>query len=394
MKLGNFIRDLIDYFQLFTIPSGLQKTSKILMSKIQFLNRFYSLIFHSNRSTTTLSFPAKKGFIQYRGDLFFEHYLEKKLGEMGITEIKKVRAISKSSEEIDILKFNRFSQKDYIKKGYLITPDWIRASIPLKKGNFYDNFNRSVKRGIKKLEELDFSSYLIPASKILDKFYYEFYKPYIQSLYGESSILKDYSRLRFFAEKSNIINIKCKDYTAALVYVLPAKDSKLYVYAAGIRDDLEDLTKGLVQDAIYFFSIKLAVENGFDIIDFGLNRSFLTDGVLNYKRKWGCKFSLLENSVYNIAINPDSEIIKDFIADNPLFIIDGSELSSLFYFKANPPDLESVLKEKKIWEDCGINKIYFISPSGFAFDVNEIENSHPNLKMVQKDLNDFFFTLK
>ena len=386
---GIFIKKFAAYLQLFIIPPFLQPLIVRFKRILYCLNRLYSKFIHKDRSTTIVNFHLSGSDLFFSGEPVFETYLEDRFRGMGFEEIKKSRRIDSKNDKIDILKVNRLFQNEYRNKGYLIAPDWVRAVLPLDKNDIMANFNRSAKRSLKELEENNFSYFIIQASKILERFYEEFYKPYIKSIYGESGIIKDYSVLKLFARKSYIINIKCESQTAALVFVIPAKNSWLHVYAAGLREDLPGDLKEISQAAIYNYSIEIAKAHKFNRVDFGLNRGFLNDGILNYKRKWGCSFIKPEESVYDIAFRANSSMVKALLDSNPLLINDDRDISCLFYYRNKKPTLKDIERSERKWRNCGAINYYFISPAGFDFKMEGDLASRANIKFINSDLEDF-----
>jgi len=384
-RLKAFMKNFLDYICLFILPQFIQPLTGRIKGRIYQLNRLYSKVFHGKKRISTFSSPSSNHSLVYGGDEYLEHYLEEKLSSLGLNKITKA---SQTNEKVDILKINRLDHPYYRNSGYLIIPDWVRAVLTLQKENIQDHFNRSARRAIKTLNERGFKYYVIKASKILDIFYHEFYQPYIKTIYAKSGIVKEYERLKLFSRRSYIINIKHDEITVALVYILPAKDSTFYVYGAGVQDNIDGEIRDLAKDAIYFFSIITAKEIGYKKIDFGLTRSFLTDGVLNYKRKWGCEFAIPEDSVYDIAIKPEKDIVKDFLDKNPLIFYDKKDISCLFYFRNRVPTQKEIESKISIWQGCGFQSFYCVSPQGFDFDNTWMGQSLSRVKMIHGEITD------
>jgi len=392
-----FIKNLSEYIRYFVIPSRLQKFSDILFRIIDNVNRFYSRIAHQKADITTFFSQSEDTKITYRGDVYLKSYLRDRFREMGMEDLKEdvllisdIDGRNNNRESIDIQKVNVLDRARLQDSGFIVIPDWVRAVISLTDSAPQKRYQRSARRAIKKLEESEYSYHLVDSSKILDCFYHEFYRPYINDIYGESALFKEYSKLRLFSKKAYMINIKRENFTVGLVFILPSKKSVLYIYAAGIESSIDKATQNIVQDAIYYYSIDAGLKNGFKHVDFGLNRSFLNDGVLLYKKKWGANFFIPGNAVYNIALNRDTEFIKSFLQNNPLFIIDKGHLSCLFYVKERKPEIEEVEKLHKMWINCGASKLIFISASGFDFDLTEFSKTHRSIEIIHGDLGEYF----
>jgi len=384
-------KDLIKYNFLYfslTSPSFINPLIKTLKPKINYLNKVYSKLTHIQKRIVKLSSSQITNPIIYRGDKFFQIYLEAMLAKTGIDNISIEKIPPLKNNKEDISKVNVLRISEYQKRGYLIIPDWVNSSLNINDIES-NNLNRSAKRSIKSIEENKLSYFIIQADKIIETFYYDFYKPTIESIHKESGLVKEFNQIKIFSKKSQIINIRHNNMTMALVLIIPTKDGTLYIYAAGLQQDMSEKLKNIANDAIFYFSIKTAQDENFKKIDFGLNRSFLNDGVLNYKKKWGCQFSISPNQVYSIAINTKSKAMKQFLKSNPIFFHEKDHISSIFYFKDEKPDVKDIESIHKSWKNSGTKNIYIISPEGFNLPNNQKENFPKNLILSHKDLDEF-----
>jgi hypothetical protein len=367
-KARSILSDYIEYFCLFSIPEPFQSIFEKLVSGCSYINKLFSLLIHKDKEKVVLSSKDNNFSFNYSGDIILRDYLL----EIFESSFKKdfiTQDINDNQSEQDIIKINSLKRQMYRKKGYIIVPDWVRAYIDLDFDDSNALFNRSAKRSIKKITDSKITFEIEKARHSIHFFYHQMYKPYIESIYGSKNLAKSYHRLKLFAKKSLVINIFEDGKKLAAAYLVPTLQKTLIVYAAGVLPGFDEAINGMLIDAIYYYSIVYAKDKKYKIIDFGLNRSFLDDGILNYKKKWGCKFRIEKSFVYDIAIKLSSESMKTFITRNPLFIVKDGDLAALFCFEDRIKNIEQLKRINEIWVNSSDGEIYILTPSGCEFDL-------------------------
>jgi hypothetical protein len=152
----------------------------------------------------------------------------------------------------------------------------------------------------------------------LDFFIDSLYLPYIQNRHEDANILKKIFLKRQMDKNGDLCFLKKDGRIVAGALNNRVGDTYHFV-VLGLIDD-KYLGQGAIA-ALYYNCILRAQEKGAKYIEFGISRPFISDGLLNYKRRWG------------------GQIRRDFekkrvlylknIAKDGLIILDGEKLKVL-----------------------------------------------------------------
>jgi hypothetical protein len=111
----------------------------------------------------------------------------------------------------------------------------------------------------------------------------------------------------------------------------------------GVRDGDQLLRKEGAQNALYHFILRWACENGFRCVDYQGCEPFLSKGTFQYKKRFGTT-AVLPPSRYRflrVVLTPgrDSERLRDFLAANPVMLVDDQDRLGSGYFtdRHRPP---------------------------------------------------------
>jgi hypothetical protein len=170
------------------------------------------------------------------------------------------------------------------------TPTWIRMEFILEPGETWEDMQRrfrSQKNNVKRVLKNGYTYRLSHAEDEFELFYDHMYVPLIQQRhvsYG-SVDLKESMRKEFHEGFLFIIDDADGLPIAAQLTYLYRKT--MYSISSGILNgDLELHSKGAL-GAIYYYSILWCYENGYERFEMGGCRPFESDGLYQYKRRWG-----------------------------------------------------------------------------------------------------------
>lgn len=120
--------------------------------------------------------------------------------------------------------------------------------------------------------------------EVLAFFYEKMHVPYVRRRYKDA-LIEHFSKLQYFIEKNGeLLLLKTQGNVIGGVFCKQIGDT-FHMLNIGLIDD--SYLKADAMDALYYFAILRAKERGFRYIDFGESRPFLSDGVLEHKRRWG-----------------------------------------------------------------------------------------------------------
>jgi hypothetical protein len=218
-------------------------------------------------------------------------------------------------------------------------PSWIygELDIPFDKSYFLKK-NTSIRSDLKKIDKNQLSYVVTRDVFQLENFYYNMYVPYIKKVFGDRAYICDYSEIKrdFIKQtvyKDLLLIKKDNDYIAGCLLDYKQKWAKLC--SLGVKDgSLNYIDDGAI-GAIYYFSIEYFEKCGFNRVNLGSSRSFLKDGVLQFKKKWKPALSRHENKRFMVKMLRETEGLKGFCINNPFIYEDASGLNGAVFVEDN-----------------------------------------------------------
>lgn len=268
---------------------------------------------------------ADDGFtFDYVHDLVFERGADyKKIGKISAFSAPK---LADYRADIVFIGANQLLVPEYVNKGFLIVPRWVRLYCPTtehpdkRMESFSKSARRDIRRNLMEVVENGFSYETTNSPDWLDEFYQRMYKPYIYKKYGDKAIVHGYGEVkRAFTMGSGIVLKKQeRPVGGAIVYT---KDSVMSNPFVGILDGDEELARDGASRALYYYTMLLAHSSGCVGVDFGHCRPFLCDGSLQYKLKW--RMHVLDDNdgigVFAIATPGNSNVAQRFLTARRFF---------------------------------------------------------------------------
>jgi hypothetical protein len=174
---------------------------------------------------------------------------------------------------------------------WVIGPDGIRMVFDFDSNETWADYERRMRKqneNIRRLKKAGFQYCISDREEDFSYFYHQMHVPMVKTRYQDyGDILHEQGLLLVFRKKGHILLIK--DSTGSVVsggfqYV---NRGVLYGLLNGVRDGDETLIKKGALNALYYFGIKWAFEQGLTRFDVGLCPSFVTNGLFQHKRRWG-----------------------------------------------------------------------------------------------------------
>lgn len=154
----------------------------------------------------------------------------------------------------------------------------------------------------------------------LKDFHANMYRPYILARHGKTSLLTDYPDLErdFAAHDRELVLIK-RAGAALGGCVVDYAPHGVQLLDIGLRDGADELLKGHISDLLYLGIFKRALERSTGMVHFGFVWPFVTDGVVDYKRRWGAAFpaTLAGGDAFSLTFLHASPALDRFLEANP-----------------------------------------------------------------------------
>lgn len=198
-----------------------------------------------------------------------------------------------------------------------------------------------------------------------DDFYQNMYVPYIIKAHGASAFIQPYEKMRAEFQNCDLLLItKQEERIAGFLIVYEKTGPRLWV--SGIRDANREYVKDGVMGALYHFSFLYLKDKGFTKVKLGLSKAFLSDGVLQYKKKWSQKIVGTSSDWFALKILSYQGAAGSFLQKNPfIFESRGSLSGAVFVDTERPLSAKELRNIEKLYYTSGLSKlfIYHLQPS-------------------------------
>ncbi len=125
-----------------------------------------------------------------------------------------------------------------------------------------------------------------------------------------------------------------------------------------MKDANTEYTQNGVIGAIYHFCFEYLRQKGCDTVNLGRSRSFLNDGVLKYKRKWGMKVVSSSDTSFLLGVSSLTEGVKGFLSNNPFVYIDKTGLNAAIFLEPGKMSLHDEVRHAfRSYYTEGVSKI-------------------------------------
>ena len=340
----------------------------------------------------------KKSFLYLSNILFKGNPSYIKLGERFFWQLKKFEKKYLLFEvDVVILKGDRFYKKFLQRNNYIILPEWISfildTSQPIEK--IYNNFNTSAKRGIKKMKKIQYSFDVFSDSFKKNIFYDKMFLPYISKIDKTSTISKLFLQyIKNNLQRGVLLLIKREDnYVGGTLNTIVKK--QVHLICMGIINGNINFLGDYMSEAIYYFNILWAKENGINLLDFGHTHAFLNDGLLRYKRKWGMTIqeSDREFGIFGLKINNMNKGVEDFLTHNPFIYRNDKQLKAFVYLKKQSQITSKEVKRCfRFYDTSGLSKMTIASNQLFSEEAEKYVSVEcpQKITLIKENLDNIF----
>lgn len=192
----------------------------------------------------------------------------------------------------------------------------------------------------------------------IDDFFLNFWLPTVKKRYPEKDIQKE--RKSWSERRCELLIVS--DGESDLSGVLIRYDDDCpYLWRNGLKNgDLSLWNKGAIA-ATYYYGAEYLGSRGYEALYLGLSRGFLSDGVFQYKKKWGGVIRARDRYAFGLRVFNDSAGVRKFLINNPFFSFYNDGLY-LTVFSDGSGDFE---KEKYFFD--GLDGVRFIDINAFLF---------------------------
>jgi hypothetical protein len=338
-------------------------------------------------SLTTLYLGDERGLLFLSDLLYSADPRKENLGKIFIWRIESRTNSHLPRADIIFIKIDGFFSRFLSRGGLVIIPEWILfmldLSRPLPELEKLPP-NKSLRENLRIFRRHNYS-YEITRDPVKFKYFYDhMYYPYVMGKYGKITSGTDFKKMeRIFRNGQLLLVKKGGDYISGIVIVRISCDT-MFAYSLGITEGSIEYLRAGALTALYYFVILWAKERGYKWLDFGECRSFLNDGVLNYKKSWGMEMKISRRlmNIFGMKICNFHPGVRNFLENKPFIFMDQEKLKGLILVDQNHPLIpEEVQSLVKTYCIPGLDCLVILSDQGFTQQAEEFANSCSTQKL-------------
>jgi hypothetical protein len=316
----------------------------------------------------------------YLTDLFFEAVPDPVQNEPHPWwRLNQVAADIRKETDLTVMDVD-FPLDFFIKKEKCLNiPRWIIQRLPI--ADTWDGVMNQLRRKTRReaqryIRKFNFKSFVIDGRYWADCFYDSLYKPHIEKRHGLAAEVVSRKRFKSVCSRGQIIGVVYEGTIVGAVVVLPSKN-RLIIEWAGMDKNLTGAQYAGATDALDYFTLLYAYQQGYDYLDMGPSRARLNDGLLRYKRKWGAEIYPKTAPQGCVLISPNnfSEAVRSVFVHNKFISQeDGTLVGRLILTKGSDSESAAEIEDSE-WVN-GLGKL-------LVFDLNQ---DHRRLEFGSKNI--------
>jgi hypothetical protein len=291
-------------------------------------------------------------------------------------------------KDVVIINVNKVLFRHLRAEGYLRIPDCVKSVLMLP-GTFEEvkgNLRGSALRKVRQVSAKEYTCAVLHEEPALQHFYHEMYVPYLRKRFGGLADIDSYYKARRIFRTGFLVAVrKGNDYLSGAICRI-REDAFIFELVGIEKGDLPLLREGAL-DALYYYCILLAIEKKCAMINFGLSRPFLNDGLVIYKRKWGTVLTRNRKQYREIGIRFNGSRRSGYhylLRNYPVFLDNKSLCALVTADGAEPVDMSDMRYMINMYCHPGLERLVLLSPRGFDEEVEKhyVNNSGERVKLV------------
>jgi hypothetical protein len=174
-------------------------------------------------------------------------------------------------------------------RGFLASPAWVdqKLVLPEQWGAVFECLRNSARgEDLRKIRRHGLTYRIVRDEQAIRRFYSDMYVPHVTKRFGDSAYVEPEWKIQYCAETGALMEILKEGEIVAGQVLFADRDSLQFLWAGTSGGELGAHSKG-VFPALFYYGILYAFERGYRSVDYCGSRPFLSDGILQLKRRWG-----------------------------------------------------------------------------------------------------------
>jgi hypothetical protein len=257
-----------------------------------------------------------------------------KVTRKGAISAPKAPGLMGSDADLVVVGANHLLGDYYRSRGFYLLPKYVRQRLPVLEtpeqtlGRLSTGVQKDIRHKLRRMESMGVKCELIRDPAWLDTFYHEMYKPYTLSRFEEMAAVSRFKDVKRAFQRGGGLALKQNGVSFSASVVFPQGEVMRFPYS-GTLSGSEELARKGGKTVLYYNALRLAHEWGCSAIDLGHTGPFLSDGVLQFKLKWGSQVLDDDDGTgyFAIAAPGRTEAARRFLAANRFYHVTDGEMS-------------------------------------------------------------------
>ena len=284
----------------------------------------------SSRELTIIFAGSNQNRYFFKNLAFQSCSRDENIGKTWLWTIPKVSRSVKHDDALTITEVPRFLHVLFKRPMTWYAPCWVYGELNILGGHHNLVKNRSLRSDINKIKKANLTFEVTDDPSELHDFYYGMHVPFVTQTHRDGAVVIDYDVVKREFRRCDLVFIRKDDERLAGALIRYSKNHA-ELWFLGIKDGNLDHIKYGVVAALYYFSILHLEAKGIQRVDFGPSRTFLKNGVLQYKRKWDQALNGTSRDGFLIRPSSVGPAVKGFLCNNPFIIADRGKLVGVVF---------------------------------------------------------------
>jgi hypothetical protein len=290
--------------------------------------------------------------------LAFDHPVEQLfLGRRWLWQINGFIKSLNPANLISIVEMPRSVARFFRKANTVFVPNWVSGEIDITPDISSFLKNSSLNSDVRRIRNNHLQYEVSRDHALFDEFYHTMYRPHITQTHGSEAIIDDYLILKQdFHSRGELLLVTREGERIGGMLIMYVNGRAL-LWRLGIRDgSMEFIIDGAIS-ALYYYSVLHLQKKGYSHADFGMSRSFVKDGVLQYKKKWGLCLNGKSLVGLRIDLLSRSERVFRFLCNNPFIHLKDGKLYGAVFSEEQGLTEEAVRQLYKKYYFSGLSRL-------------------------------------
>ena len=221
----------------------------------------------------------------------------------------------------------------YRDRGFYVLPKYVRQRLPVFDtpeqtiGRLSTGVQKDIRHKLRRMDNMGVTCELIRDPAWVETFYHEMYKPHTLSRFEELAAVSSFGDVERAFQRGGGLALKQNGVAFSASIIFPQGDVMRFPYS-GTASASEELARKGAKTVLYYNALRVAREWGCSAIDLGHTGPFLSDGVLQFKLKWGSQVLDDDDGTgyFAIAAPGQTEAATRFLAANQFYHVTDGEM--------------------------------------------------------------------